>query len=149
MPLRICDRIVFGHRLSGFHDKAVGGGDAHPPVKHIQPFERAREDKINIKGLFEVILTLDHNEPRRAAVQAAPAQSGVHSVSQAGFLFQLRKRALHFRRHIAFQRVPLPEHVVHHEADDVLDDPVVPVQAIEQCVVVRHAGEGILCGLQG
>ena len=109
--------------------------------------EAAGIDHIQVKGLRQVVLPLDEDKSCRAAVQAAPSQALIEAFTQPDAAFQLVQCRQSVRRY-AFDRVPLAQHIIDHQADHVLHHPIPAIQGVKQRIVVRHTGERILCRLK-
>ena len=124
---RIRDRVGLRHRIAALKDHLHIRSHALPAVQDVQAPEGAGKHHVQVQGLFQVLLPLNHQQASRPAVQTPPPEPSVHPVPDAGLSLQLVQRVLHLRGNVAFELVPFPQHVVHHQADHILHHPVVPI----------------------
>ena len=85
-------------------------------------------------------MSTDEDESGCAAVQSSPPQSRIDSVLDPGHTLHPVKLCQMLRRDRTGQRKPVFGHVVRDDAHDVLHDPVITVQAIEQRIVIGQSG---------
>ena len=135
-----CDRVVRGqpkfrvpdirHQLHVRHNTA-------PSIQDVQACECSRHDGFQIQWLIhKCLMSTDEDESGCAAVQSSPPQSRIDSILDLGHTLHPVKLCQMLRRDRTGQRKPVFGHVVRDDAHDVLHNPVIAVQAVEQRIVV-------------
>ena len=133
--LRVCDQLPL--RIN-----------AVPPVQNLQPQKAPRHNRIHIKRLAQIILSFNQNHSCGPAVKPSPVHSQKDLFSYLRLTFQALHLVYVLRFYGRFDLIPFPDHVVRDRGNDILHDPVVPVQAGQQLIVLGQPGQRILCGIQ-
>ena len=90
-------------------------------------------------GWGKVGLPGDQDQPGGTAIQATPFQAGGNTSAQTGAPAQ-HDAELSADRAQRPEFVPFPQHIVHHQANNILHDPVFTVEAVEQTHSCRSFG---------
>ena len=149
VPPGVGDGVIGGHRLSALEYQLHTGYHALPAVEYVKPLEGTGVNALQLQWLAQhPLLSADHDKSGGASVQPAPPQSLVDPLPERRHALNAIQFLQVLRPHRSGGSEPLLCHVVRDDAHHVLYYPVVPVEGVEQGVVVRHPGQRILCGLQ-
>ena len=148
VPLRVRDAVVLGVGLAALEHQLHVRDYPLPAVEDVQALVCPRVYGAEVERLAEpVLLPSYHDEPRGPAIQPPPPEPLGQPGAELGLPLHPRERVQRLGRDV-LQLVPLAQHIVNDEADDVLHHPVVAVERVEQRIIVRHTGQGVLCRLQ-
>ena len=92
-----------------------------------------------------ILLPVDEEKPRRAAIQARPFERGERAFADMGTEFFARKARGSVRGDAA-QSKPVLAHILGDGVDDAACDPVAAIEAGHEALVGGEAGEGVFAG---
>ena len=133
MGSRVIDEVIRRQteiRVTDVCDRLAAWHDPDPPVQDHQAGKAPGENALQIKRLVhDALLTADQDKPHSAAVEPPPAQSIGHLCLELCHSLCPVIGCLHLRCDVcARYGVPLPGHVLWHNAHHILHNPIGAVE---------------------